>query len=52
MTKDDRDMDRLAEQVADGRSLALAASRLGMSAFRAQALWLRIVARLGKQASE
>jgi len=48
---DDRDMDRLADQVAEGRSLNVAASRLGMSFFRAQFLWARIVARLGKQAA-
>jgi hypothetical protein len=48
--KDERDMDRLAEQVADGRSLNVAASRLGLSPWRAEFLWLRIVARLGPQA--
>lgn len=49
-TKDERDMDRLAEQIAEGRSLTVAATRLGISRWRADALWLRIVIRLGKQA--
>ena len=48
--KDEQDMDRLADQVASGRSLALAATRCGISIFRAEALWMRIVNRLGYQA--
>ena len=48
--RDERDMDRLADQVADGRALPLAANHLGMSIFRAEALWHRIVTRLGRQA--
>lgn len=48
--QDERDMDRLADQLAEGRSLNLAATRLGMSFPRAQSLWFRIIARLGPQA--
>ena len=48
--QDERDMDRLADQLAEGRSLALAATRAGMSIFRAEALFHRIKARLGAQA--
>jgi hypothetical protein len=48
--KDERDMDRLADQIADGRPMHLAATRLGMSIFRAQWLWHRICNRLGSQA--
>ena len=43
-------MDRLADQLAEGRSVTLAATRLGMSIFRAEALFHRICIRLGKQA--
>lgn len=50
--KDERDMDRLADQLADGRSLPLSASRLGMSYSRAQWLFFRIVNRLGPQADD
>lgn len=48
--RDERDMDRLADQVAEGRPLPLAATRLGMSPFRATALWHRIAIRLVSQA--
>ena len=48
--QDERDMDRLADQLAEGRSVTLAATRLGMSIFRAEALFHRICIRLGKQA--
>jgi hypothetical protein len=48
--KDERDMDRLADQVAEGRALPLAASRCGMSIMRAEFLWRRITIRLGRQA--
>lgn len=48
--KDERDMDRLADQVAEGRSLAFAATRTNMSIFRAEWLWQRILNRLGEQA--
>lgn len=47
---DERDMDRLADQLAEGRALPLAASRLGLSLHRAEALWHRIVILLGRQA--
>ena len=50
--KDDKDMDRLADQAAEGRSITLAATRLGMPAYRAEFLWHRIVARLGPQAND
>ena len=49
--RDETDMNRLADQVAEGRALHLAASRCGMSLDRAQFLWLRILARLGRQAA-
>lgn len=52
MSADDRDMDRLAEEVAQGRSLATAARRIGVSIHRARFLWARIIARLGPQANE
>jgi hypothetical protein len=48
--KDERDMDRLADQMAENRAMQLAATRLGMSIFRAQWLWHRICIRLGSQA--
>jgi hypothetical protein len=51
MSKDRTDMDRLADQVAEGRSLQLAATRLGMSIYRAEFLWAMIVHGLGKQAA-
>lgn len=46
-----RDMDRLAEQLEQGRSLALAATRLGMSIEMGEVLFDRIVEGLGKQAA-
>ncbi|WP_338445920.1 hypothetical protein V5F89_12295 [Pelagerythrobacter marensis] len=49
-TTDEHDMDRLADQLAEGRSLQVAATRLGISIFRAEALFHRIVTRLGRQA--
>ncbi len=48
--QDERDMDRLADQLAQGRSLALSATRCGMSIFRAEWLFHRICNRLGPQA--
>ena len=48
--KDDKDMDRPADQLAEGHSINLAATRLGMPGYRAEFPWHRIVARLGPQA--
>lgn len=48
--KDHSDMNRLADQIAEGRSLHIAATRLNMSFPRAQWLWFRILAQLGPQA--
>jgi molybdenum-dependent DNA-binding transcriptional regulator ModE len=50
MAKDERDMMALAEAVANGASIARAARAAGMSPYRADFLWARIVARLGAQA--
>ena len=49
-SKDERDMDALAEQVERHGSISRAAKALKMSSFRAQALWKQICARLGEQA--
>lgn len=43
-------MDALASCVALHGSIARAAKQLGMSIYRAQALWMQICARLGDQA--
>lgn len=51
-TSDERDMDRLAEQVAEGRSLSLAATRCSISINRAEFLWTCICRRLGPQAHD
>lgn len=51
MSKDRTDMDRLADQVAEERSLQLAATRLGMSIYRAEYLWAIILHDLGRQAA-
>lgn len=48
--RDTQDMDRLADQLAEGRSLAAAARRCGMSIFRAEALFHQIRYQLGAQA--
>jgi hypothetical protein len=48
---DEREMDDLAELVGGGIALPAAARRLGMSPFRRDYLWARIVARLGRQAA-
>ena len=45
-----RDMNRLAEEIAQDRPLPLAASRLGLTPARAEYLWNRIIKRLGRQA--
>ncbi len=49
-SKDERDMDALADLVARHGSVARAARTLKMSSFRAQALWMQICARFGDQA--
>jgi molybdenum-dependent DNA-binding transcriptional regulator ModE len=49
-SKDERDMDALADLVARQGSIARAARTLKMSSFRAQALWMQICAGLGEQA--
>ncbi|WP_262708681.1 hypothetical protein [Sphingomonas baiyangensis] len=43
-------MNRLADRVAAGSSLSAAAKAIGVSKFRADYLWARIVARLREQA--
>lgn len=50
MSKDERDMDALAEAVSAGKSIGAAARKAGMSKFRGDFLWARICARLGVQA--
>ena len=50
-SRDERDMDALADRVSAHGSVSRAARQLGMSIFRAQSLWMQIVARLGRQAS-
>ena len=48
--KDADAMNALADLIAEGKSLAAAAKRLGISIDRAQALWMRICAGLGEEA--
>ena len=43
-------MDRLADLVADGATVTSAGRRIGVSAVKADVLWMRIKARLGEQA--
>lgn len=50
-SKDERDMDALAEKVERHGSIARAAKQLGMSIYRAESLWAQICAGLGWQAS-
>lgn len=50
-SKDERDMDALAERVERHGSIARAARQLGMSIYRAESLWAQICAGLGWQAS-
>ena len=50
-SKDERDMDALAEKVERHGSIARAARQLGMSIYRAESLWAQICAGLGWQAS-
>lgn len=49
--QDERDMDALAELVADGKTIRTAGIKLRLSALRCAWLWERIVERLGWQAS-
>lgn len=49
---DDRAMDELAERVSAHGSIARAARAMGVSTYRAAALWGRICARLGRQADD
>jgi molybdenum-dependent DNA-binding transcriptional regulator ModE len=49
-SKDERDMDALAEKVERHGSIARAARQLGMSIYRAESLWAQICAGLGWQA--
>lgn len=49
-SRDDTDMNTLADLVGGGLSLSAAARRMGISTFRREYLWQRIVARLGWQA--
>ena len=48
---DNAAMDMLAEEVSRHGSLSRAARKIGVSSFRAQALWARILARIGPQAA-
>ncbi|WP_288016483.1 hypothetical protein [Microcystis phage Mae-JY04] len=50
-SKDERDMDALAEKVERHGSIARAARQLGMSIYRAESLWAQICAGLGWQAA-
>ncbi len=50
-SKDERDMDALAEKVERHGSIARAARQLGMSIYRAESLWAQICAGLGWQSS-
>lgn len=50
-SKDERDMDALAEKVERHGSIARAARQMGMSIYRAESLWAQICAGLGWQAS-
>lgn len=49
-SKDEQDMDALAELVARHGSIARAARTLKMSIYRAESLWAQICAGLGRQA--
>lgn len=49
-SRDERDMDALAEKVERHGSIARAAKQLGMSIYRAESLWAQICAGLGWQA--
>lgn len=50
-SKDERDMDALASCVSLHGSIARAAKQLGMSIYRAEALWMQICIGLGRQAA-
>jgi hypothetical protein len=50
MASDESQMDDLAERVSRHGSIARGGREIGVSRFRADFLWGRIVARLGEQA--
>jgi len=49
-SRDELDMDRLAEKVAQHGRIGTAARQIGVSKFRADALWAQIIHQIGRQA--